>query len=204
MIFSSAGAMQFGRHVALVGEVDTGFDQRRGFDDLRTPVTRSVAEQAFQLTQRLAALPVGIGMNEIVETFGLGQVELAILKRATGKLTRFGRPDIFKSRKDSEHRRQHRASAMDVELRDILAGRTGRTWEPEHHRIVDRLLLAVPKSAPASPPVVPAPGPPAKPTQPQLAARKPARSKSRLAAGPMKGQKWFDPADASPICSRTL
>ena len=47
---------------------------------------RLVAEQAFQLAQRLAALPVGVGVNEIVEAFGLGQIELAVLERAAGKL----------------------------------------------------------------------------------------------------------------------
>ena len=50
-----------------------------------------VAEQSFQLPQRLAALPIGVGMDQIVETFGLGQIELAILEGAPGKFAGLGR-----------------------------------------------------------------------------------------------------------------
>ena len=53
-----------------------------------------VAEQAFQLPQRLAALPVGVGMDEIVEAFGLGQIELAVLERAPGEFAGLGRAQI--------------------------------------------------------------------------------------------------------------
>ena len=88
---------QFGRHVAFVGEIDPGFDQRRGLDDLRAPVARAVAEQALQLTQRLAALPVGVGMDQIVETFGLGEIELAVLERAAGEFAGLGGAHIFET-----------------------------------------------------------------------------------------------------------
>ena len=88
---------QFRRHIALVGKIDAGLDQRRSLDDLRAPVARAVAEQALQLAQRLAALPVGVGMDQIVETFGLGEVELAVLERAAGKFAGLGRPHIFAS-----------------------------------------------------------------------------------------------------------
>jgi hypothetical protein len=41
---------QFRRHAGFVGEIDAGFNQCRGFNDLRAPVARFVAEQTFQLT----------------------------------------------------------------------------------------------------------------------------------------------------------
>jgi len=34
-------------------------------------------EQPLQLTQRLAALTIGVGVDQIIETFGLGEIELA-------------------------------------------------------------------------------------------------------------------------------
>ena len=68
------------------------------------PVARLVAEQTLQLTQRLAALPVGVGVNQIVETFGLGQIELAVLERAAGELARLGRARVFKRRQCCEQR----------------------------------------------------------------------------------------------------
>ena len=86
---------QLAGHVAFVGEIDAGFDQGRRFDDLRAPVARLVAKHTLQLPQCLAALPVGVGMNQIVETFGLGEIELAILERAAGKLARLGGAHIL-------------------------------------------------------------------------------------------------------------
>ena len=47
------------------------------------------------MAQRLAALPIGVGMNEIVETFGLRQIELAVLESAAGEFAGLGRSDIF-------------------------------------------------------------------------------------------------------------
>jgi hypothetical protein len=48
----------------------------------------------LQLAQRLAALTIGVGMNEIVEALGLGQVELAVLEGAPGELAGFRRARI--------------------------------------------------------------------------------------------------------------
>ena len=36
---------------------------------------------------------------------------------------------------------------MDMKFRDVLAGRAGRPWKPQHHRIVDRLPLGDPASS---------------------------------------------------------
>src|SRR3981081_3245337 len=88
---------QLSRHVIFVGEIDSRFDQRGGLDDLGTPVARFVAEQTFQVPQRLPALPIGVGVNQIVETFCLGEIELAILKRAPSKLARLRRAHFLKA-----------------------------------------------------------------------------------------------------------
>ncbi len=136
---------QFGGHVAFIGKIDAGFDQRGGLDDLIAPGARAVAKQSLQLAQCLAALPVGVGVDQIVEAFGLGQVELAILERTPGKLARLRRAQIGKTRQRHDQRRHHRAPAVDLKFRDVLAGRACRTRKPEHHRIVDRLLIRLPQ-----------------------------------------------------------
>ena len=139
---------QFRRHIALVGKIDAGLDQRGSLDDLRAPVARSVAEHALQLTQRLAALPVSVGMDEIVEAFGFGEIELAVFKRAAGEFAGLGRPHIFKTRQRREQGSQHGASAMDVKLGDVFAGRAGRSGKPEHHRVIDRPLADIVEQRP--------------------------------------------------------
>jgi hypothetical protein len=40
---------QLGGHIALVGEIDAGFDQSGGLDDSLAPVARAIAEEALQL-----------------------------------------------------------------------------------------------------------------------------------------------------------
>ena len=87
-------------------------------------------------------------MNQIVETFSLGEVEFSIFERAAGKFAGLGGPDILETRERREQRRQHRAAAMDVKFRDILAGRTGRARKPQRHRIVDRLPVGFPQQDP--------------------------------------------------------
>ena len=84
-------------------------------------------------------------MDEIVESFGLGQIELAVLESAPGKFPGLGWPNIFECGQRREQSRQHRASAMDVKFRNVFTGRAGRTRKPQHHRIVDRPLADIPK-----------------------------------------------------------
>ena len=36
--------------------------------------------------QRLAPLAIGVGVNQIIETFGFGEIELAVLECPAGKL----------------------------------------------------------------------------------------------------------------------
>ena len=55
-------------------------------------------------------------------------------------------------RERRKQRRQHRAAAMDVKLRDVLAGRAGRPGNHNTSRVVDRLLSGVPQQARACQP----------------------------------------------------
>ena len=82
-------------------------------------------------------------MDQIVEAFGLGETELAVLECAPGKLARLRCAHILEGRECSEQRREHRAPAMDVKLRNILASRACGCWKPKDNRIVDRLLICV-------------------------------------------------------------
>ncbi len=94
----------------------------------------------MQLPQRLAALPIGVGVDEIVEAFGFGEIELAVLEGAAGEFAGLGGAHILERRQRGEQRGQHRAAAMDVEFGDVFAGGAGGARKPEHHGIVDRPL----------------------------------------------------------------
>jgi len=115
---------------------------------IRTRQSRAFTEQSLQLEQRLAPLPIGVGMDKIVETFGFGEIELAVLEGAPGEFARLGGANIFESGQRREQGGQHCTTAMDVKLRDVFAGRAGRTGKPQHHGIVDRPLTDVCKQHP--------------------------------------------------------
>jgi len=78
-------------------------------------------------------------MNEIVESFGLRQVELTVLESAAGEFTRLGRANIFEPGQRGEQGGQHRAAAMDMKFRDVFSGRAGRTRKPQDQGAVDRM-----------------------------------------------------------------
>ncbi len=61
------GSDEIVRYVTLVREIDGRFDQRRRLDDLLTPIARMITQQPFQLPKRLAPLPIGIRVDQIVE-----------------------------------------------------------------------------------------------------------------------------------------
>ena len=99
----------------------------------------------LQLPQRLAALAIRVGVNEIVEALGLGEIELAVLERAARELARLGRARI----RNSEIAARSAASTArppwtwNSATSSPVAARRPR--KPEHDRVVDRLAGTVPK-----------------------------------------------------------
>ena len=110
------------RDIGLVGKIDAGFGQRLRLDQALAPVFGAIAEQTLQLAQRLAALRIGVGVDQIGEAFDRGEVELAVLERAAGELAGLGQPQAVHARERGEQRGDHRASAMQLDLGDVLAG----------------------------------------------------------------------------------
>ncbi len=131
------------RHVTLVGEIDPRLNQRRRLNDLLSPALGFYAEQTFQMPQRLTALTIGVGMNQIVETFGFGEIELAVLESAARELPRLCRTQAVDRTERIEHRRDDGSAAMNMKFRDVFAGRAVRTRKPEHDRFVDGAAVEI-------------------------------------------------------------
>ena len=49
-------------------------------------------QRAARLPERLAPLRLGLGVDEVGEALGFGEVELAVLEGAAGELSRLGGP----------------------------------------------------------------------------------------------------------------
>ena len=109
------------RDIGLVGEIDAGFGERLRFDQTPAPRLGAIAEQALQLPQSLAALRIGVGINQIRETFDGGEVELAVLERAARELAGQCHAQSVHRCERGEQRGDHRASAMQLDLGGVFA-----------------------------------------------------------------------------------
>ena len=84
-------------------------------------------------------------MNQIIEAFGFGEIELAVLKRASREFARLGRTQTVDAAQSIEHRSDHRAAAMDMKFSDVFAGGAVRPRKPERHRFVDGTAVEIAK-----------------------------------------------------------
>ena len=101
------------------------------------------------MRQRLAALRLGLGVDEIGETFDLGQVELAVLEGAPRELAGLGEPRAGKRQHRVDHLADHGAAAMHMKLGHVLAGEARRAGEPQHEPAVELRPSRRPESAQA-------------------------------------------------------
>ncbi len=88
------------------------------------------------MAQRLAQLRRRFGFDQIGDGFGPGEIEPSMLDRAAGKFPRPCRPQAQR-RQSLEQSLADRPAAMNVEFRDILAGKTVRRRKPQHQGTVD-------------------------------------------------------------------
>ena len=127
-----------GDHVALVGEIESGLDQRLRAQQLVAPRLVERAQRALRLGERLTALRLGLGLHEIGETFHLGEIELAVLECAAREFAGLGEPRAVEREHRVDHRADHGGAAMDVQLGHVFAGEARRRREPQHQAAVDR------------------------------------------------------------------
>ena len=97
----------------------------------------AVAEQPAQLLERLPALRIGVGIDQVGQRLDLGEVELAVLERAAGELAGLRQPQSFHPPERGQHRGDDGAPAMQLQLGGVLAGFAARPRKPQHQRLVD-------------------------------------------------------------------
>ena len=89
------------------------------------------------MRQRLAALRLGLGIDEIGKTLDLGQIELAVLEGAARELAGLGEPRAGEREHRVDDGADHGAAAMHVKLGHVLAGEARRSREPQHEAAVE-------------------------------------------------------------------
>ena len=81
--------------------------------------------------KRRLALRFGLGLDQVGETFGFGQVDPAVLESAAGEFAGFGQAQALDRGQRTEDGIDHGPAAMALKFHAIFAGRTRRTVEPE-------------------------------------------------------------------------
>lgn len=87
----------------LVRKVDVGFEVRQSPCQPVTPAIVEPAKLAFHLTQGLPPLRRRVGVHQIGDGLGGGQVELTILEAAPAELARFGNPQSRQAGQRVDH-----------------------------------------------------------------------------------------------------
>ena len=103
------------RRQIFLGEIDRGFKMGLSAQQLGSPLLIEPAQMSFQLGQSLPALSIGIGIDQIGDRLGLGQIHLAGFEGAAGEIARFGRakPQLQQSGGD---RLGNGAAAMQMQV----------------------------------------------------------------------------------------
>ena len=135
-------------HIGLVGKIDAGLDQRQRLDQPPPPRLGTVADQALELTKRLAALRRRLGRDQVRQALDRGEIELAVLERTARELARLGRPQALDATERIEHARNDSLAAVHLQLGHVLAGLAARPRKPQRQRLIDdlaRLRIAHPR-----------------------------------------------------------
>ena len=123
--------------VALVGEVEGGFEKGERLDQPLSPPFDLAAERAVELALRLPALSLRLGVDQVGEALDGREVEAAVEKGAAGELAGLGRAAAGQVGERPEHGGAHREAAVDVEFRPVLAGVAVGGGEPGHEGAVE-------------------------------------------------------------------
>src|SRR5205085_7996308 len=91
------------------------------------------------LAECLPPLGWRFGKNQIAKSLHRSEIELAILEGAPCELTGLCQPAALYRSKRFQYAGDHCLTAMQLQLRDVLAGLAVRRGEPQRERLVDRL-----------------------------------------------------------------
>ena len=95
-----------------------------------------------------STLRFGLGLEQVGQSFGFGQIDPAILERPAGEFAGLGPTQTFERSKRTQHGVDNRSAAVAMQLDQVFAGCTARRVEAQHQRIVeDATAVRIAKTA---------------------------------------------------------
>jgi hypothetical protein len=89
--------------------------------------------------QRGLPLSLGLCLDEVGKSFGLRQVDLAVLKRPPGELAGLGSPQPLDRCQCRKHRIYDRTAAMALKFHHIFSSRARGSVKPEDQRLIKKV-----------------------------------------------------------------
>ncbi len=123
---------------AVVGKIDRRFRPADSADQRRPPAFVEIGQPAIILAQGRPALGVGLGIHQVGNRFGPGEVEAAIFHGPSAEFPRLGGAQAQRGQ-TIEQGLAHRPAAMNLELGDILPGETGGAGKPQQQTLIHHL-----------------------------------------------------------------
>ncbi len=117
-------------NIVLIREIQGGFERRESGDAVIAPSIGLSAKMSIELQERLPALGLRFGIDEIRQAFDLRQIHSAVEKGTARELARFGGPQSLQARQGSQHGRAAGETSMDMQLRLVLPGEAPGTRHP--------------------------------------------------------------------------
>jgi hypothetical protein len=111
--------------------VDRALRPSRKFEQPVLPFPDLLAQSAFGERERGLALRFGLGLDQIGEALGLGEVNSSVLECTAGELAWFSKPQALDLGQRAEQCINHRAPAMTLKFNAIFARRACRGIEPQ-------------------------------------------------------------------------
>ena len=87
-------------------------------------------ELALHLPQRLLALRLRLGCDQIGEPLDRGEIEPSVLERAASELTGLGVTETVERRERAEHRGDYGMAAMHLQFGHVFTGLALRARKP--------------------------------------------------------------------------
>ncbi len=127
------------RRIPFIGKVHLRFPMGQKSDQPIPPILNLVAQGPFRLADGLTSLRLRLGMNEIVNSFRLGQIQFAVKNGPPGEFSRFRRTQSGHGTQRPHDPIDRPPAAMSLDLGTVFTGKTRWSRKPQDQALIEKI-----------------------------------------------------------------
>lgn len=124
-------------HIPLIREIEGRLRRREAIDRLVPPGRNLTAQGSFELAEGLPPLALGLGVDQVGDGLGLGEIHPPVEQGSPGELAGSGGAAAGMGRQHGEDAAAHREPSVQVKLGHVFAAVGSRAGEEGHERPVE-------------------------------------------------------------------